>query len=115
MIWLPRCDANLEPEDAKILTTSAVERTYLGMRQGLKFKTSQNGRAVSEPKSARFSPSNWRAIASLRFCANSSNVFLLSHDGQVEALGDEMALAFENVDLDNFLIWGHGNPLSNGQ
>jgi hypothetical protein len=28
--------------------------------------------------------------------------FSLSHDGQVAALGDEMALAFENVNLDNF-------------
>jgi hypothetical protein len=57
----------------------------------------------ARPKSARFSPDNWRANRFPQILRQFVQRFSLSNDGQIEALGDELVLASENVNLDNFL------------
>lgn len=73
------------------------------MRQRLKFKARQNGRVVSQAKVGEVFT---RQLESNRFpqiLCQFVQRFSLSNDGQIEALGDELILASENVNLDNFL------------
>jgi hypothetical protein len=94
----------LNPNIDKILTTSAPERTLsLGMRQGLKFKASQDRRIVSQAKVGGIFTFQLESDRFPQILRQLIQRFSLSNDGQVEALGDELALASENVDLDDFL------------
>jgi hypothetical protein len=104
LIWLPRCDTTLNPKIDKILTTSAPERTLsLGMRQRLKFKAGQDGRIVNQVKVREVFTFQLESNRLPQILRQFIQRLSLSNDGQVEALGDEMILASENVDLDNFL------------
>ncbi len=100
LIWLPRYDATLNPKIDKILTTSAPERTLsFGMRQRLKFEARQDGRIVSQAKVGGVFTLQLESDRFPQILREFVQRFSLSNDGQVEALGDEMTLAFENVNL----------------
>jgi hypothetical protein len=94
----------LNPKIDKILTTSAPERTLsFGMRQRLKFKARQDGRIVRQVKVGEIFTFQLQGNRFPQILRQFIQGFSLSNDGQVEALGDEMTLASENVNLDNFL------------
>ncbi len=74
----------MNPKIDKILTTSAPERTLtLGMRQGLKFKTSQNGRIVSQAKVGEVFAFQLESDGFPQILRQFIQRFPLSDDGQV--------------------------------
>ena len=73
------------------------------MRQRLKFKTSQNGRAVREAKVGKVFAFQLERNRFPQILRQFIERLSLSNDGQVQALGDEMGLTPENVNLDDFL------------
>jgi hypothetical protein len=73
------------------------------MRQRLKFKARQDGRIVGQAKVGGGFTFQLDSNCFPQILRQFIQRFSLSNYGQVEALGDEMTLAFENVNLDNFL------------
>jgi len=73
------------------------------MRQRLKFKARQDGRIVGQTKVGEVFTFQLKSDRFPQILRELIQRFSLSNYGQVEALGDEMTLAFENVNLDNFL------------
>ena len=69
------------------------------MRQRLKFKARQDGRIVGQAKVGEVFTFQLESDRFPQILRQFVQCFSLSNDGQVEALGDEMALAFENMDL----------------
>jgi len=71
------------------------------MRQRLKFKAGQNGRVVSQAKVGEVFTLQLESNRFPQILRQFVQRFSLSNDGQVEALGDELIPASENVNLDN--------------
>ena len=94
----------MNPKIDKTLTTSAPERTLsLGMHQRLKFEAGQDGRIVSQTEVGGVFTFQLEGNRFSQILREFVQRFSLSNDGQVEAFGDEVSLAFEDVNLDNFL------------
>ncbi len=73
------------------------------MRQRLKFKARQEGRIVGQAKVGEVFTFQLEGNRLPQILRQFIPRFPLSYDGQVEALGDELTLTPENVNLDNFL------------
>ncbi len=71
------------------------------MRQRLKFSARQNERIVSQAKVGEVFTLHLESNRFLQILRQFVQRFSLSNDGQVEALGDELIPASENVNLDN--------------
>ena len=83
---------------------AAPERTLsFGMRQRLKLKAGQDRRIVSQAKVGEVFTFQLESNRFPQILRQFVQRFSLSNDGQVKALGDELVLAPENVNLDNFL------------
>ncbi len=98
---------DLKPKVAKILTTSAPDRTLsLGMHQRLKFEASQDRRIVCQTEVGGVLTLQLESYRFPQILCQFVQRFPLGNHGQIEALGDELALASEDVNLDDFLHLG---------
>ena len=73
------------------------------MGQRLKFKARQDGRIVSQSKIGQFFTIQLKSARLPQILRQFIQRFSLGDYGQVEALGDELTVALENVNLYNFL------------
>ena len=81
----------------------AGENLSFGMNQRLKLEAGQDGRIVSQTKVGGIFTFQLKSDRFPQILRQFIQRFSLSNDGQVEALGDELALAFEDVNLNDFL------------
>ena len=73
------------------------------MRQWLKLKTRQDRGIVGQPKIREVCSLQLKSYRLPQVLRQFIQRLSLSNDGQIEAFGDEVSLAFEDVDLNNFL------------